>query len=161
LEADPKGVIAVKEGRHAKANATLKERMRRNLGPNFERVRFVPWQTKEDYWRLLHQADVSLDTMYFSAGSTTYDLFSFNQPIVTWPGEWNIGRYTLACYRKMELGGLIAATAREYAQLAVRFANDQGEQMRVRRELESKTPTLFDDAKATFEHEEFFRSRLS
>jgi predicted O-linked N-acetylglucosamine transferase (SPINDLY family) len=161
LEADSKGVIAVKEGRHAKANATLKERMRRNLGRNFERVRFVPWQTKEDYWRLLHQADISLDTMYFSAGSTTYDLFSFHQPIVTLPGDWNIGRYTLACYRKMDLGGLIAATSEEYSQVATHLANDKEKQAQLRLQIEAKSHVLFEDANAIHEHEQFFSALLA
>jgi hypothetical protein len=156
LLADPRGVMVIKEGPHKPANQTLKERMQKSLGPLFQRVQFLPWLKRDDYFRLLAQADVVLDTHYFSAGSTTYDLFSFNQPVVTWPGVWNIGRYTLACYRKMGIDGLVAHSAEDYARVATRFANDQTWQRALRQELKEKSGVLFADRKAIAEHEAFF-----
>ena len=102
------------------------------------------------------QADVVLDTHYFSAGSTTYDLFSYDQPIVTWPGIWNIGRYTLACYRKMGMTDLVANNSQEYAALAHRIATDRAWQGALRAAIRQRTPQLFQDAQAIAEHQAFF-----
>ena len=64
-------------------------------------------QTIEDYCRLLQLADVVLDPPHYGAGSSCYDLFSFNLPVVTLPGELIVGRITQACYRKMGVEDLI------------------------------------------------------
>jgi protein O-GlcNAc transferase len=120
------------------------------------RVRFIPWQSLDDYYRLISVADVVLDALHFSAGSSSYDMFSLNQPIVTLPGELNVGRYTQACYRRMGFTDLIATSPNEYVQKAIRVASDADYRQHVRQTLAERTPILFEDFEAVREHERFF-----
>ena len=98
-----------------------------------------------------------LDTPHYGAGSTTYDIFSFNQPLVTLPGRFNIGRYTLACYRKMGIPDLIADSPEHYVALAVRVATDEDFRHDIRARLAERSDVLFDDREAVAEHVRFFR----
>ena len=101
-----------------------------------------------------------LDTPHYGAGSTTYDIFSFNQPIVTLPGRFNIGRYTLACYRKMGLPDLIADSPEHYVELAVRVATDEDFRHDVRARIAERSDVLFDDREAVAEHVRFLREAV-
>lgn len=157
LQADPRGVLVLKEGRFERPNQILQARLQMSLGKLYERVIFVPWQPQyEDYLRLIQAADVILDTHHFSAGSTSYDFFSYGEPIVTWPGEWNIGRYILGCYRKMGIEELIASSSDEYAALATRVAQDKAYQQLLRERLRAQVELLFNDEQAIQEHQAFF-----
>lgn len=100
-----------------------------------ERVHFVPWQSQGDYYRLLSVADVILDPIHYSAGSSAYDLFSLDLPVITLPGEQNVSRYTQACYRQMEFMELVAWDADAYVRLAVHVATDGGYREHIRWEI--------------------------
>ena len=97
--------------RKGHASELLRHRFARRIPAAADRVVFLPWQTIEDYYRLLQLADVILDPPHYGAGSSCYDIFSFNLPVVTMPGELIVGRVTQACYRKMDVTDLIVASA--------------------------------------------------
>jgi protein O-GlcNAc transferase len=162
LAADPRGVLAIKEGKLPQPNQVLKLRMQQTLGADYQRVVFIPWQaTRDEYYGLIQVADVILDTHHFSAGSTTYDLFTYHEPVVTWPGTWNVSRYTAACYRRMQLTALTASSLEEYAQIAVHVANDQQYQQQMREQLQARDHLIFDDSQAVAEHQAFFLAAAS
>ena len=156
LRADPQGILVIKEGRYPHAANQLRARFAETLADVVDRVRFIPWQSLDDYYRLLSVADVILDALHFSAGSSCYDIFSLNQPIVTLPGQTYPGRYTQACYRRMGYTDLIATTPDDYVAKAVRVASDADYRRQVRQTLAEATPVLFDDLDAVREHERFF-----
>ena len=120
------------------------------------RILFLPPLLFDDYCRLLCLAKVVLDPPHYGAGSTCYDLFSFNLPIVTWPGELIVGRMTQACYRKMDFDALIAHSAEEYVSKAVRVATDRNCRRHVTEQIAARSDVLFNDLDAVREHERFF-----
>ena len=110
LEADPHALVVLLADRGGQVERLLKERFARRIAqsqlpsppaplpstgegrnaptpPAIERIVFLPPQPFGEYCRLLQLADVILDPPHYGAGSTCYDLFSFNLPVVTWPGE--------------------------------------------------------------------------
>ena len=100
LAADPMGLILL-AARKGHAVELLRQRFAPRIPADTERLLFMPWQTIEDYYRLLQLADVVLDPPHYGVGSSCYDLFSFNLPVVKMPSELIVGRITWACYRKM------------------------------------------------------------
>lgn len=153
LRKDPRGVLVLKEGRHKRPVEIIQERMRKTMPDVFDRIVFIPWQSQEDLHRLISVADVVLDPVHFSAGSSAYDMWSLNQPIVTLPGKFNIGRYTLACYKRMGFNDLVAESYQHYVDLAVRVANDASFSSAVRRRLAEQCPDMFHDRVTVTEHE--------
>ena len=119
------------------------------------------WQTIEDYYRLLQLADVILDPPHYGAGSSCYDLFSFNLPVVTMPGELIVGRITQACYRKMGVEDLIVHSAEEYVSKAVQVATDRDYRKYVTERIAQASDVLFNDLEAVREHERFFEEGLA
>jgi protein O-GlcNAc transferase len=160
LRADPNGLLILKCGRYPRAAQQLKQRFERTLADVNDRIVMLPWLDLSDYYRLISIADVILDTLPFGAGSTAYDIFSLNQPIVTLPGRFNVGRYTLACYRKMGIGELIADTPEEYVRLAVNVAIRGDYRQSLRAKIASRSPELFEDPTAVDEHAQFFSAVL-
>lgn len=161
LRADPAGVLVLKEGRYPQATQALKARFARTLADVIDRIIWVPWQSLGDYFRLLSVADVVLDTPHFGAGSTAYDLFSLGQSVVALEGEFNVGRTTAACYRKMGLPGLVCATAAEYLGLAHRLATEPDYRREVRLAVSELSEVLFNDADAVREHDRFFATAVA
>jgi protein O-GlcNAc transferase len=156
LRADPNGLLVLKHGRWPRTGQRLLERFRRTLADVLDRVVLLPWLSHDDYLHLVALADVVLDTPHYGAGSTNYDIFSFNQPLVTLPGRFNIGRYTLACYRRMGLTDLIAESPDHYVQLAVRVGTDPDFRQFVTARIGERSVALFDDRAAVDEHVRFF-----
>jgi predicted O-linked N-acetylglucosamine transferase (SPINDLY family) len=156
LRRDPRGVIVLKENKFATAGRLLRERFRRTMPDVMERVVMLPWQDYDNYLRVLALSDVVLDPLHYGAGSTTYEIFSFNLPIVTLPGVLNVGRYTQACYRKMGLEEPIAADAHDYVDLAVRLGTDSDYRNAMRQRIAAASDVLFDDCDIVTEYERFF-----
>jgi predicted O-linked N-acetylglucosamine transferase (SPINDLY family) len=110
---------------------------------------------------LLQLADAILDPPHYGAGSSCHDLFSFNLPVVTWPGELVVGRVTQACYRKMGVEDLIVHSAEEYVRKAVQVATDREYRQFVASRIADNSDVLFNDLEAVREHERFFDDALA
>ena len=139
--------------RHARQ---LRERFAANLGDVAQRVVFVPFQPTADYLSLVAAADVLLDPLHFGGVNSTYDGLSLNQPIVTLPGHFQRGRYTLACYRKMGISDCLADSAEQYVEIAVRLATEPDFRREVVERIRQASPLLFEDSEAVREHERIF-----
>jgi predicted O-linked N-acetylglucosamine transferase (SPINDLY family) len=156
LETDAQAIIALKQNRYPTAAQLLMQRLQRHLGALAGRIVMLPWLSQTDYFRLVAVADVVLDPVHYSAGSSSYDMFSFDQPIVTRPTELNVGRYTLACYRRMGFTELVAQDTHDYVRLAVLVASDRDYRQAVREKLRERSEVLFEDAAAVAAHADFF-----
>jgi protein O-GlcNAc transferase len=160
LAADPLGLVVL-AGRQPEVVRLLKERFARRIPEAIGRIVFLPRQSFDDYCRLLQLADVILDTPHYGAGSSCYDIFSFNLPVVTLPGELIIGRITHACYRKTGVTDLIAASAEDYVSKAVQVATDGDYRHYMTQRIAEHSDVLFNDLEAVREHERFFEEVLS
>ena len=98
---------------------------------------------------------------HYTAGSSVYDMFSFDQPIITMEGELAVSRVTAAYYRKMGIGELIAPSAEAYVRLAVAVAGDRDYRMNLRERIHLAGGAIFDDLEAVREHERFFHEVLA
>ncbi len=121
----------------------------------------MPRQEFEDYCALLRAADVVLDPPHYGAGSSCYDIFSFDLPMVTMPTAMMPGRVGRAFYKKMEFEELVASSADEYVSKAVQVATDRDYRQYVIERIAQASDVLFNDLEAVREHERFFDEAVS
>jgi predicted O-linked N-acetylglucosamine transferase (SPINDLY family) len=104
-------------------NATAR-RLFESCGVPGRRLRLVPTGPRADYLALAREADILLDTFPYGGMTTTCDFLWMGLPTVTLAGAlppWRAGVSLLAA---VGLPHLIATTAEQYVQIAVRLAQD-------------------------------------
>jgi protein O-GlcNAc transferase len=156
LRADPDGAVVMIDSPRPSYNQRLKARFARAMPDVIDRVCFVPPLSRARYTSLLHAVDVLLDPTHFGSGNTAYEGFAGGVPIVTAPGDWMRTRVTAGAYAQMGLEGLVAATEREYVELALRVATDQDFRQRWSRDILAGSSRLFSTASTITEWEQFF-----
>ncbi|HKD35221.1 MAG TPA: tetratricopeptide repeat protein [Pirellulales bacterium] len=155
LRRDPSGVLVIIEARWPAVTAAIRERFARQFPDCANRLKLVGRMVQTDYLTLLATADVVLDTIHYSGGANSvYDALSVGAPVVTLPGRFHRGRYTLAAYRTMGIASCIAKSAEDYIQLAVALANDAGGRRAVVNEIAATRGALFDNTAAGRELED-------
>ncbi len=159
LRRDPRGIIYfVTFLPHP--DSILKARFARSLGADAARVRFLPRMTTGQFRHLARSADVILDVPQWSGGKTSLDAFAMGTPVVHQPGAFMRGRHTLAFYRRMGLTAPIADTTENYAELAVRVANERAFRDDVRAQIAANSNKLFNEAESIREIEEVWAAAL-
>jgi protein O-GlcNAc transferase len=161
LSADPRATIVLLSDPHGNAASALRRRFANSIAGATDRIVFVPRQNFPDYCALLQSADVLLDPLHYGAGSSCYDVFSFNLPMVTMPTEMMPGRVALAFYRKMQFEELVATSHDDYICKAVRVATDRDYRQYVTERIAATSDVLFNDVEAVREHERFFEETLA
>ena len=156
LDTDPQGTIVLLRGGQPAAEELLRKRFQRVMPDVAPRIQLLPHQPFPDYLALLNLADVLLDPLYFGWGSSAYDVFSFNQPLVTFPTELNVGRVATACYERMGIRDLITQSAVDYVAIATRLGKEPEFRNDIRQRLAAASEVLFNERLAVSEHEHFF-----
>lgn len=156
LRQDPRGIVAVTEGRSAREAALLRQRWQTTIPDVESRIIFVPSQRGDDYASLLLSSDVLLDPLHFGGVNTTYDALSLGKAVVTLPGRFQRGRFTLGCYRRMNYPECVASDPDSYSRLVVKLASDSEYRNQVESEIMWPSGTLFEDDLAVEEHHRCF-----
>ena len=85
LRRDPRGIVIFIDGQ-ANWRRALQKRWR-SIDPNAsKRIKFVKRADKKLFLSMLAQADVILDTIYFSGGITSAEALSVGTPVITYAG---------------------------------------------------------------------------
>ena len=143
------------------AAAQVSDRHRATMPDVADRILWLPFQERRAYHRLLSLADVALGPVPYGAGSSAYDVFSHDLPLVTLPRRYNAGRYVQACYRRMGVMDLVAATPEHYVEMAVRLGTDPDARGDARARIAQSSTVLFEDLDVVREHEEFFERAIA
>jgi predicted O-linked N-acetylglucosamine transferase (SPINDLY family) len=88
------------------------------------RLVFASWAPYPEYLARYKVADLFLDTMPFSGGTTTSDALWAGLPVLTLPGDAFASRMSGSLLRAADLPELIAGSPEEYEAIAVRLARD-------------------------------------
>jgi uncharacterized protein (TIGR03032 family) len=147
LRRDPRGQLALIEGRTANWTQQLKGRFERVMPDVTARIRWLPALPNRDFLHVLAGADVMLDPLHFGGGNTSYEALLAGTPIVTLPGEFLRSRITRALYAKMDWLDLVAETKDEYADLAVRLGTDTDYRKECRRTIAERAEVLYEDGR--------------
>lgn len=155
LSRDPQGRLLLLHGGDPHWAELLLGRYRAVMGDAVDRVIVLPRQSHADYMNLLALSDVSLDSLPFSGGNTTYQALAMGTPVVTLPGNFLRGRLSLAIYAKAGVMDLVAKDAGEYVALALRAANDRSWRAEVMGRIEAASGVIFDDREYLMDVERF------
>ncbi len=158
LVRDPLGDIVIMEGKYPQWTQMLRNRFARTLGDHASRVLFLPGQSHPDFMSLNAVADVSLDPIHFGGGNTTYEALAVGLPVITLPSQFLRGRITNAMYQQMGMTDLVATSAEEYVELAVRLGTERDFRQTVSQKILDTCPVLFEDGRAVTGYAEFFTS---
>jgi predicted O-linked N-acetylglucosamine transferase (SPINDLY family) len=157
LRRDPQGVLVLFDSHKNNFwNRLLLQRFQHSMPDVVARVVVLPFLKFDAFLGFLATADAVLDTPHFSGGTSTYEAFALDIPIVAWEGEFARGRQTAALYRKMGITDLIANSADRYVNLALRLAQDKEWRAQRQQDLRQRRDILYDNDAAIAELGRFF-----
>jgi predicted O-linked N-acetylglucosamine transferase (SPINDLY family) len=116
---------------------------------------FLPWQHPAEFFGLMRQASVLLDTLGFSGFNTIMQAIECDLPVVAFEGRFMRGRLGSGIMQRAGLPDLVARTVDEYIELAVRLATQDAFSRDVRRRMEQGKSRLFRDDTAIVDLAEF------
>jgi len=157
LRQDPNGRIIFLGGQEAKWGDRLAARFRRTLPDVVDRIDILPRLSGTDFFHILQLADVILDTPRWSGGRTSFEAAAAGKVVVTLPGEFMRGRFTMGLYRHMGLEDLVANSPRAYVELAVRLGTDGAERARQEARLRERSHHIFNNFETIDTHQRFFK----
>jgi protein O-GlcNAc transferase len=145
LRRDPDGVLVLIEGRMPTWTRLLRERLARTMPDVVDRIRWLAPLPRERFLALLAATDVLLDPITFGGGNTSYEALGVGTPVVTLPGELMRTRITRALYAKAGYMELVADSADEYVETAVRLGTDAVARDGARARIRESCGVLFED----------------
>jgi predicted O-linked N-acetylglucosamine transferase (SPINDLY family) len=157
LDADPRGRLVLVNGWNVPSwTDMLLQRFARTMPRHGGRITVLPPQTGSDFINLIAVADVMLDTLHFGGGYTTnLEAFAVGTPVVTWPGEFQRGRFTYVHYRQMGIKECVAWTKRKYVDIAVRLGTDPAFREQVKAKILANNRVLYENLDVVLEFERF------
>jgi predicted O-linked N-acetylglucosamine transferase (SPINDLY family) len=108
-------------------------------------VRFIPWLAQGEFFGLLDQADVYLDSIGFSGFNTAMQAIERGTPLVAWEGEFMRGRLASGILRQAGLDEWVAGSAEAYLEKVERLCAERGLREQVRKAIVERRDALFDD----------------
>lgn len=158
LRGDPRGELILLEGKHRDWGDAVRQRFSSTMSDVCDRVRFLPRLKRDDFLALNALADVLLDPIHFCGGNTSYEGLALGTPIVTMPSQFLRGRITHALYRKMGFFDCVVDSPAEYADLALRLANDRDFRQQTSERILAANSVLYGNLAGVRQLEEFFRA---
>lgn len=156
LEKDPNGLFLFMENQYFQVTDELKARLKVTCAEFYDRIFFIEMVDNKDFLGCIKQADIIIDSIYFGGTTTSYDAFSMGTPVVTWPWDFERGRYTKALYDIMGIEGLVAKDFDDMAEIAVKTVNNKEILKSFKNKIEEKSHLLFDRYEVVKEYEDFF-----
>ena len=118
-------------------------------------VVFIPWLERPDFFSLMQQSHVFLDTIGFSGFNTAMQAIECDLPIVTLAGEFMRGRLAAGILQRINLPELITHSAEEYIALAVKLVKDSTYRANIVAQIQANRDVLFNDVLPIRELEAF------
>lgn len=156
LRRDPSGIVVLFDGQVPTWKALLQARLERAIPDVVDRVVFLPRLARDDYLRLLPQADAVLDTIHYGGSTTAMHALGLGVPLVTLPGDFNPGRMAYAFFQKLGVTDSVATSPADYVERSIRIANDASLRKSLRSRILERCDVLFSNRDAAAELEVFF-----
>ena len=130
-------------------------------GYDFEKYfYFHPRCSQEEFFGLIQESDVILDSCNWSGGNTSLEAISLNKPIVTYPSNFMRGRYTYAILKILGIEETIATSKKKYVEIIVKLARDINFRNSIIKKIKERKKILFNDDKAVRFLENIIREKL-
>jgi protein O-GlcNAc transferase len=104
-------------------------------GVTSNRIEVVGRVSMQEYYRLLNQVDIALDSTPYSGATTTCDALWMSVPVISLAGGHSVARSGVSLLTTAGLAELIARTPEQYVSLATALARDVPRLSALRRDL--------------------------
>ena len=91
-----------------------------------------------EYYRILGNLDVALDTYPYNGGTTTLDTLWMGTPLIAMKGDRPVARSAFSIMSTLGMSELIASTPTEYVEKNLQLARDQAWRQRLRSSLRER-----------------------
>lgn len=108
--------------------------------------KFIPFLPKQEFFGLLLQADIYLDTIGFSGFNTALQAIFCNLPVVTIEGKFMRGRLASGILNHIGLHELVCNTKEEYVNLAIEILNNKAFANQIKNQISRSKSSLFSDS---------------
>lgn len=112
----------------ARADHRALPRGRSRRGP-FRKL--LPRQSRADFFGVLRDSDLLLDTIGFSGFNSTMQAIECELPVVAWEGRYIRGRLASGTLRAMGMDEFVATDKQAYVDTAVRLCRDATYRLKV------------------------------
>ncbi len=145
LRDDPNGSIVLVEWPTPEDARQLWNRFHKKHPDLSNRIVILPHLQQQDYYALIQCSDILLDPFYSSGVNCTYDALAFNKVVITWPGEFQRGRFTLGCYQRLGILDAVASSPDDYIKKAISLGTDPVAREALEQRLAERSEILFTD----------------
>lgn len=160
LKRDPAALLVLIENERSAHGEALMSRLRAAIPDCVSRVKMLSRMNREAFFSLLAESDVLLDSIHSCGGTTTLHSLAVGTPLVTWPGVFARGRFTQACYQKMDVMDCVASSLTEYGELALCLGNNRDERDAVKQKILAANYLVFGNEEAVCDWEAFFETAI-
>ena len=130
-------------------------------GYDFEKYSyFYPRCSQEEFFGLIEESDIILDSLNWSGGNTSLEAISLNKPIVTYPSAFMRGRHTYGILKILDIEETIAISKKNYVEIAVKLARDKNFRNSIVDKIKKNKNKLFNDDKPLKFLEEVIKKKL-
>jgi len=149
LQARGSGRLVFFRSHRAGMTNRLEQRLRRAFaasGVDHDRtVAWIPTLPREQFFGLMKQATLMLDTIGFSGFNTAAQALECDLPVIAFEGEFMRGRLASGPLRLIGLDELVADSIPAFADIALRVVDDDALRLRLKREIAARRARLFED----------------
>lgn len=150
LDEDPNGEVVIIQNLRPNWTQTLLDRFAANptVRDNpaiIDRLRIYPRVDHLHYLNLIANADVILDTVHYTGGTTSFEGLAFGVPIVTQPFNSTRSRQTYGNYNTMGMMECVVDSPESYIQKAVQLGTDREYRLGVKDEILAKHGVLYEN----------------
>ncbi|MBT9547760.1 MAG: tetratricopeptide repeat protein [Candidatus Sericytochromatia bacterium] len=135
LAADPQALVLALGHRYALLNQQLRNRWQRTLGEQAPRMQLLPSLSQTQLLSLVKAADLVLDPFYFGLGAQAFSFLALGTPLITWPGQFQRGRYAFAAYQLLEIEDTLANSADDYLAKALELGRSPEKRAELRQRI--------------------------
>ena len=109
----------------------------------FVRIKLIPACAYLEFMQHLADADLVLDSPWFSGGASSVDTLSAGTPILSWESRFARGRQTSGMLQMLGLNELVASSKDDFVAKALAIISDQKYQIRLRQQITENSHCLF------------------
>jgi predicted O-linked N-acetylglucosamine transferase (SPINDLY family) len=136
---DKSAKIILQESLHEETKNIFKKRFKR-----FQKhVYFLPELPHHELIGLYNVSDVVLDSYYAGGCTTTREALEIGAIVVTLPGKYLGGRWSLAYYNIMGVLDLVAKDKQDYVNIALKYGTNQEENAKMKEVILDNVGKLF------------------
>ena len=123
IKKDKNGIIILHGSDNEENHEIICNRLKK-YNIDMDRVHFIPVQPHHRLMALYKLSDVILDSYYAGGCTTTREALEIGAPVVTLPGKYLGGRWSLAYYQIMGVLDLVAKDKEDYIKIALKIGTN-------------------------------------